>query len=447
MAMKHLFETLRRKLRAFAGERSGNVAVIFALAIIPVVGAMGAAVDYSRANSARTALQAAVDSTALMLSKDAAGMTTAQLNQKATAYFQAMFTRPEAQNATVTPIYTSNDGSQLTVNGLATVPTQFVSLMGFSQMTIGATSTVRWGNSRLRVALVLDNTGSMSSSSKMTAMKSAAKSLLTQLQSAATKNGDVYVSIVPFSKNVAVDPSNYNASWVKWDGDDDTWDENNGDCSKDKKKKEYPTKKQCDNVGGTWTPDNHNTWSGCITDRDQDYDTTAAVPATANKATLFPAEEYSSCPTPLMALSYNWTALNQKIDAMSPNGNTNQTIGLQWGFQSLVAGSPLAVPALDPKYKYSQAVILLTDGLNTQNRWSPSGTQVDKRTQKVCDNIKAAGITLYALQVNTGGDPTSSILQSCASSADKFFLVTSSSQISAIFNQIGSALSQLRISK
>ena len=31
-----------------------------------------------------------------------------------------------------------------------------------------------------------------------------------------------------------------------------------------------------------------------------------------------------------------------------------------------------------------------------------------------CNNIKAAGITLYTMQVNTGGDPTSTLLQNCA---------------------------------
>ena len=32
-----------------------------------------------------------------------------------------------------------------------------------------------------------------------------------------------------------------------------------------------------------------------------------------------------------------------------------------------------------------------------------------------CANIKAADITLYTIQVNTGGDPTSTLLQNCAS--------------------------------
>ncbi|MBR0839239.1 hypothetical protein JQ607_03440 [Bradyrhizobium liaoningense] len=41
------------------------------------------------------------------------------------------------------------------------------------------------------------------------------------------------------------------------------------------------------------------------------------------------------------------------------------------------------------------------------------------------DNTKAANITVYTVQVNTGGDPTSSVLQNRAGSIDKLNLVTS----------------------
>ena len=40
-------------------------------------------------------------------------------------------------------------------------------------MPIAITSTSSWGTSRLRVALVLDNTGSMADAGKMTALKTA----------------------------------------------------------------------------------------------------------------------------------------------------------------------------------------------------------------------------------------------------------------------------------
>ena len=69
---------------------------------------------------------------------------------------------------------------------------------------------------------------------------------------------------------------------------------------------------------------------------------------------------------------------------------------------------------MDPKYKYTQAIILMTDGLNTQNRWYTSQNSIDTRQATTCTNAKAAGITVYTVQVNTGGDPTSTLLKNCA---------------------------------
>src|SRR5262249_47179449 len=114
-AMNHLLVKLRSRLQAFRSARGGNVAVIFGVAIIPIVGAVGAAVDYSRANSAKTDMQAALDSTALKLAKDgAATLSSTALQSSATSYFNAIFHRPEAQNAAVTPTIS---GSTLTVSG------------------------------------------------------------------------------------------------------------------------------------------------------------------------------------------------------------------------------------------------------------------------------------------------------------------------------------------
>ena len=154
-----------------------------------------------------------------------------------------------------------------------------------------------------------------------------------------------------------------------------------------------------------------------------------------------------------MGLNYDWSAMKTLVNNMSPNGNTNQAIGLQLGWLSLVGGGPFTAPAMDPNYKYTQVIILLTDGLNTQDRWYTSQNSIDTRQQLTCNNIKAAGITLYTIQVNTGGDPTSTLLQNCAGSpgkypdSSKFFLLTSASQILSVFNQIGTKLTQLRIAQ
>ena len=46
-----------------------------------------------------------------------------------------------------------------------------------------------------------------------------------------------------------------------------------------------------------------------------------------------------------------------------------------------------------------------------------------------CANIKAAGITIYTIQVNTMATRPRPLLQNCASSSDKFFLVKNASDI------------------
>ena len=139
------------------------------------------------------------------------------------------------------------------------------------------------------------------------------------------------------------------------------------------------------------------------------------------------------------------------VGNMKPAGTTNQAIGLQLGWMSLTGGGPFTVPNLNPNYTYTHVIILLTDGLNTQDRWYGNGsqisTQVDARMNLACTNAKAAGMTIYTIQVNTSNDPTSTVLQNCASSTSNFFTVTSSGQINTVFNQIGTQLSKLRIAK
>jgi len=433
-------------------DRSGGVAPMFAFALIPVLGLVGAAVDYSRATSIRAGLQSSLDATALAMAKAAPGLTQTQLQEKTTAYFNAMFSHTDAKNVTVTPAYSTTGGSQLTLSASGTMSTAFMQLFGHANINIGSTSTVKWGNNRLRVALALDNTGSMDSDGKIGALKTATKNMLDQLKTAATTNGDVYVSIVPFNKNVNVGTSTYtNASWVDWEDweDDNGQDSSTTTCTTQKSGKNGKSKKKCSTTT-SWVPDNHNTWNGCITDRDKEYDVQGTAPTSA-AATKFPAEQYGSCPVAVKGLSYDWNGMNSLVNTMKADGTTNQTIGLVWAWMSLTGGGPFTVPPMDPNYKYTQAIVLMSDGLNTENRWDGNGSSqssaVDARMALACSNAKTAGITIYTIHVNTDGDPTSQVLKNCASSPSYFYTVTSSGGISTVFNQIGTQLSQLRISK
>jgi Flp pilus assembly protein TadG len=448
MSGASIFNRVRTAAGRFAGADQGNIAVIFAITAVPIISFVGAAIDYTRANAARSAMQAALDSTSLMLSKDLVNgvITPSQVNAKAATYFTALYTNADGQSITINATYTAASGSTpatIKVDGAGNVTTDFMRVAGFPKLDIGTTSTTTWGTQRMRVALVLDVTGSMANDGKMAAMKPAAKKLIDTLAALAANPGDVYISLIPFAKDVNVGASNYDQNWINWAD----WDNDNQTCT-----------------GGTWTwwggwsgqtctPKDHNTWNGCVTDRDQNYDTLNTAP-TGGPSTRFYAEQYNACPAQLMQLTYDFAAVKDKIDSLTPNGGTNQPIGIAWGWQSLTDSAPLTYPAEDPNYTYKKVLIVMSDGLNTQDRWPSYGNgqtqyggQIDARQQIQCDNIKAAGITIYTMHVNTSGDPTSAILQSCASSSDKFSTVTSSSQIAAAFDSIGTQLSKLRVSK
>lgn len=418
----------------FIESQRASVVPLFALSIVPILGLVGAAVDYTRASAVRTSIQAAADATALAMSKTAGSVDLPALQTLSFAHFQAVFNQPAAQNLAVTTSYSTTNGSQIVVTGSATIKTMFMGVMGLQEFNVSASGTAVWGMTRLRIALALDNTGSMRSDGKMTALKAAAKNLLTQLQGVTTKEGDVYVSIVPFNKDVNAGAGNHAADWIDWS----EWDEANGTCSKSY----YTKKSSCVSNSGVWTPANHDTWNGCVIDRDQNYDTTNTTPTSGG--TLFLAQQYTSCPVSVMPLSYDWTALSSKIDTMTSVGNTNITIGLQWGWQSLSSGAPLNAPPEDPNYKYEKVIILLTDGENTQNRWSTNQSSIDARTQRACDNAKAAGVKIYTVLVMEGNQ---TLLRNCATDPTKYFYLTSADQLISTFDTIGTNLTRLRIAK
>lgn len=424
-------------LRRFLQNRDGGVGPMLALAAIPLFGFMGAAVDFSRAASVRTAMQTALDATALMLSKDAQNLTSTVLSQKASDYFNANFNRTDANDIQVTQTFSAPQQGSFTlkVTGSGNIKTMFTKLLGQSQINFSASSEVSWGMKRLNIALALDNTGSMASSNKMTQLKIAAHNLLNTLQNSEKEPGDVKVAIIPFAVGVNVGTSNYNASWISWTD----WDEENGTCSNTN----YDTKDECLDANKTWTPKSHSSyWNGCVKDRDQNNDVNA-TPTGSGSSTKYRAKQLSNCPVSMMTLTNNWSSLHSKVDAMTPTGNTNVTIGLQMAWQALSPVAPFYAPAEEPDLE--KVIILLTDGENTQNRWSTSTSTIDARTQKVCDNLKATNIKVYTVRVIDGN---ATLLKNCATKPSMMYYdVDTAVELNNVFGSIAQNLANLRISK
>jgi Flp pilus assembly protein TadG len=196
----------------------------------------------------------------------------------------------------------------------------------------------------------------------------------------------------------------------------------------------------------TWVVNDHSFWSGCVMDRVQSDDVNDTVPGNG-----FPAENSSSCVvSSVTTLNYDWDSLGSRVDAMVANGGTNQTVGLAHGMQMLTDGlpySPGAVPGNTTRY-----IILLSDGLNTIDRWYGNGsaqsTSVDSRMTTACNNAKAQNFIIYTIFVDLGGSSgNSAVLSACATDSTKYYHLTTSGAIITAFNQIGQQITALRVSR
>jgi Flp pilus assembly protein TadG len=557
---------VREAANRFARADQGNIAVIFAIACVPLISFVGAAVDYSRLNAARASMQSALDSAALMVSKDLTSgvITSSQISAAAQNYFAALYTSKDATVAPVTATYTPGTAgagsmtSNVVITGSGSITTNFMKVVGFPTLNFNTSSTSTWGTTRMRVAMVLDNTGSMAANGKMTALQSAAKSMIDTLSNYNKQTGDVYISIIPFAKDVNVATSNRSQTWLNWTDWEaeppilvgnypNGWSSvkagsncpftkgaqgftcmdrpatlsgassansipssgtyagyicpsmDNGNKLPGKTSIYYNgcytsvtvpgatigtgsqascgSTSNCSCTGNgankvcstaptyahLWRGDgtaataaaapDHTTWTGCVNDRDKDYDTTNTAPASGSgtPSTQFYAEQWADClPATVTGMSNQWSTLKTQIDNMVPSGNTNQAVGLAWGWLSLsTANPPLQAPAKDSNYIYKDYIVLLSDGLNTQNRWSTTQGDIDARQELLCANVKAdKTITIFSVQVNINNvDPKSQVLQDCASGPSNFQMITSASQTADAFQNILTQISKLRVSK
>lgn len=405
---RSLFGRLGLQSQAFRVDRGGNVALIFAFAVIPVFGAVAVAVDYSRANAARTAMQAALDATALMISTEALDLKSAQVQKRARAYFNALYIRPEAKKVNVTFALQSNGPGDFIVvaEGTGSVDTSLAQIIGQKTIDFRTTSQVKWGYKWIELALALDNTGSMAAKNKMVELKSAVSLLFATLKKNSKTPDDTKIAVIPFNTVVNIGTENADKPWIAYDA--------------------------------TITKAN---WAGCVADRDQPNDVKDTTPTGASAA-QFPVAACGALAKAL-PLTSDWNALEGMIDGMNPAGTTNVTIGMMWAWHALTSNEPFTqAQAVRPDVE--KVIVLLTDGLNTQNRFTTVASQIDARTAAVCDNIKKANIRLYTVRVIEGN---LALLQGCASAPNMFYDVQAASQLKDVFASIAASLSGARLAK
>ena len=522
----------------FQSHTGGNVAIIFGLSALFLVALTGGAVDFSRINDARNRMQDAADIAVLRGALTASQGDTVSGKAAQQAFDDNFDDREITLGAHSLKKTVVDNVSKLNYSATATIQPYFLGFVGLGTQTITVTSTAQSEVNPFELALVLDTTGSMAQSNKMTNLKSSVTSVLNSLLDNNGKNSsDVKVGVVPFntqtrmatSSNYAFvdytlcaqnsDAGNVNyylcrSVWRVYDAicADATnlttcvtnakariyykTTTSNGITTYDIQARSYEkigskyslytynlktyvdaaTLKWVDVSLSSPTYSNKNqsyittnytnfapagytqfkttttvdwlkgirsSWTGCLSDRNQSFDVSAAAFDADTPDSYYVAEPCDTSSTSLIKdMSTNISEVNTFVNGLASTGNTNITVGVQQGMELLSPEAPYTQGVAWGDPDMDKYMIVVTDGDNTQNRTSSSSSTIDKRTALACQAAKDKGITIFVVRVMDGN---SDMLKKCASKTIYYYDLSSASQLSATMADIFMRIGKLRI--
>ncbi|MEP9389037.1 pilus assembly protein [Mesorhizobium sp. KR9-304] len=252
----------------FLRDRGGNYAILTGIAMLPIMGSIAVAVDFSEMNRQKQATVNALDAAGLATARQvASGASDEALLIYANEFFEANLGPVDPADTELTVVLPNNQfgGGTLKMSAVLNYKPYFLpSFLGMlgkpadernKEITFAANSEIRLKNT-LEVALVLDNSGSMdfygsgSGQKRLALLKTAAKQLVDTLalQAAQIKQvaKPVQFSLVPFAASVNVGPGNAVAEWMDVEGLSPVHHENF-----DWTKVDDPDKR-AEKIGGIW---------------------------------------------------------------------------------------------------------------------------------------------------------------------------------------------------
>ncbi len=485
-------------LERFSRSAKGTTVVIFAFMAVPIMALSGGAVDYGTALRVKSELSATLDAALLAATQayalDDSVDTKKIVNEFITRNYTLSGKTLLSSSLTVSDPTISDDG-EMTAQLNVKVAANFLKLVGFPEFDFSLSSSAIVGGQSLEVAVVLDNTGSMSGA-KLAALKEAATDLVENL----IQDGKdtVKMSLVPFADyvNIGVDhrfetgvdvPADFTHSWVVPAGTKcwNTYPDSTQQCSNN------PYQGTCYNDGvpyscqkNSWSctgdkgdpvqqcqdypekvKSNNYSWHGCVASRphdlnvlDEDYAT--AVPG------LMSTWNWCKQISPITRLTSDKDTITTAIDVMKAKRNTYIPSGLAWGWRTISDRAPFADGVAYSNDAVKKAIILMTDGNNTKSmrKWTGISTSknagevwghnagnvadANNMTSELCTNIKAKGIIIHTIAFEVPeGSPVETLMKNCAGNGGKYFDADDSEQLSAAFKQIALALLNLRLSK
>ncbi len=447
----------------FWQDESGNFAISTAILAVPLIAAAGLGVDFTMAVSRKVELQQAADA-AVLAAASMPSTTAEKMKAQATEAFKGNLRPDLAAYAAIDGISVSSD-NHVTLDAHTRVPLTIGKILFEDDLKVSVSAqSVRSDYQKVEVAMVLDNTYSMSGQ-KLTDLKSAANALLNVFEK--TKNTNVRFSLVPFSRYVNVGTANRNQPWISVP-DDSSTTKNTCTTSKPVVSKSgckmVPTsstndgvtttgqKEQCDSYtyGEPETKCSDKpttyTWSGCVGSRNSPLDVQDTQPTTR-----YTGLQNTSCGSAVVPLTNNYTTLRTAISKMVANNETYIPAGILWGWNTLSSQMPFE-EAADKGNGLSKFLIVMTDGTNTlspskSNYLLHTGTdtaKADTLMTAVCTNAKGAGLTIFTVAVGVTGS-TADGLAECASDKSKAYSIEDSAKLVDVFKTIAGQIMTPRL--
>jgi len=271
-------------LNRFWRSKSGNFALLMGLGLPAILSAVAFAVDVSTVMRAKSNLQNALDAANL------ASSHLGDLDITRTDAFDRYFQANIAGHGEL-----ANAQAKLTVDrGVNFIKTKAVAsadvnlnfgfLFGQNRHIAVDASAVE-SNNQLEVVLVLDNTGSMAGA-RMTALRTATKSLLDTLEATKSPTRQIRASLVPFVTAVNVNGDEFDPSWIDLDGKSST-NGVNFPVIDGKRPNHMALFKQLKDTGWTDAGWNGTGWKGCVEARPGAYNISDTPPDPDKPDTLF----------------------------------------------------------------------------------------------------------------------------------------------------------------
>ncbi|MBY9065567.1 hypothetical protein K1X12_01575 [Hyphomonas sp. WL0036] len=456
--------------RDFAREESGNIAMIAALSIIPIVTIAGFAIDFQVTTTQKARVQQAVDSAVLAATKSMQdGKDRAYTLQEANDYFAGILSDNGSSGLTCSLVALTyiEETEELEGRVGCSQTTTLSQIAGIQKLSFNVASAATYGIGKLEIAFVFDVSGSMGSNSRMENLKVAAVEAVNTLLPVEGYPGDpedvrlamvsydTMVNAGPYFKAVTnVDPtrtySYYGNIYVRTT------------C------RTYRNNGSCREWNYEWRgPYSRSTTitSTCVWEREGSERYTDAGPGsnrwlTPITATFDPYNDRWTTdngtntwcnydqPVPL---TYNRRDLLDFIDDMRPMSNTAGHIGTAWGWylispewNNVWPNGSKALPYDEPDA--TKVLIMMSDGEYNQVRPGSGNPSSPTQARAICDQMKTKGVVVYTVGFNA---PTNgqAVLDYCATNPAFAYRPTNGQELTEAYKAIARSISDLRISR